>query len=492
MLALCAAGWSTSNTNPTTLAGGNGDQVQPKVVVDAQGNLFVTWYDAPGGYDVRAQQFTSGGEAVWTAPSLVMNNAFSSTQDYQAFRGAPWAVASQQGAGPGAMVAAVGSDGVLQWQRTVSSASASVPKGNRADDGYLWSAWVEGSGTKVQRLAQADGTTSFATPIGISQTGSVFSADVEPALSGNGAVVSTVRYASFSSAKVLWANLVNPDGSQPWGSAGKQVFSGSSLQFGNFPEFERVPGLGYLFTYYKTGPLQSWVQVLDENGARVFGNDGIAVTTSTANERTAPSAVSDGNFIYVCWIDHVPNSSLYGVYAQCISAKTGELLWGETGLALAAIETIYSYTGAVAHLRPEGVVFGWVRTPAYGNDSVEAVCLDSAGAVIWDRRTLASNVSSKGRMRAYGVPYGTLIVWEDGIGTGSADVRAARVGLDGALGPVANGSPDLDGSGLVDGADLGMMLSNWSSEFGESVADLNRDLMVDGADLGMLLSAWGI
>ncbi len=46
---------------------------------------------------------------------------------------------------------------------------------------------------------------------------------------------------------------------------------------------------------------------------------------------------------------------------------------------------------------------------------------------------------------------------------------------------------DLNGDAVVDGADLGLLLSSWG---GTGVADLTGDGTVDGADLGLLLSAW--
>jgi len=49
---------------------------------------------------------------------------------------------------------------------------------------------------------------------------------------------------------------------------------------------------------------------------------------------------------------------------------------------------------------------------------------------------------------------------------------------------------DLNGDGVVDGADLGILLTAWGT-IGFSDADLNADQLVDGADLGLLLSAWG-
>ncbi|MCA9284845.1 MAG: hypothetical protein KDA22_06515 [Phycisphaerales bacterium] len=47
-------------------------------------------------------------------------------------------------------------------------------------------------------------------------------------------------------------------------------------------------------------------------------------------------------------------------------------------------------------------------------------------------------------------------------------------------------SPDLNGDGVVDGADLGVLLAGW----GGGATDLDGDGTVDGADLGVLLAAW--
>jgi hypothetical protein len=47
---------------------------------------------------------------------------------------------------------------------------------------------------------------------------------------------------------------------------------------------------------------------------------------------------------------------------------------------------------------------------------------------------------------------------------------------------------DLNGDGVVDGIDLGILLSGWGSA---GAGDLSGDGVVDGIDLGILLSAWG-
>jgi len=55
--------------------------------------------------------------------------------------------------------------------------------------------------------------------------------------------------------------------------------------------------------------------------------------------------------------------------------------------------------------------------------------------------------------------------------------------------PSSPGNPDLNGDGVVNGADLGLLLFSWGPCPG-CQADLNGDGVVDGADLGALLAAW--
>ena len=61
-----------------------------------------------------------------------------------------------------------------------------------------------------------------------------------------------------------------------------------------------------------------------------------------------------------------------------------------------------------------------------------------------------------------------------------------------ALDEVTACTGDLDGSGSVDGLDLGVLLGQWGAcGAGACVADVNGSGSVDGIDLGVLLGAWG-
>ncbi len=57
------------------------------------------------------------------------------------------------------------------------------------------------------------------------------------------------------------------------------------------------------------------------------------------------------------------------------------------------------------------------------------------------------------------------------------------------LPPVAP-TPDLNGDGVVNSADLGLLIAAWN-QTGPNAADLNEDGIVGPADLGLLVSRWG-
>jgi hypothetical protein len=61
--------------------------------------------------------------------------------------------------------------------------------------------------------------------------------------------------------------------------------------------------------------------------------------------------------------------------------------------------------------------------------------------------------------------------------------------LTGTLATACKG--DVNGDGMINGADLGALLSAWGTCAAACPADINGDGKVNGADLGLLLSLWG-
>ena len=103
--------------------------------------------------------------------------------------------------------------------------------------------------------------------------------------------------------------------------------------------------------------------------------------------------------------------------------------------------------------------------PGYGSDYANHPCFDTEGnGVAWDGLGQSGLIS----LGAY-----SCAIFTQGTCTY----------------PPPPGDPaDLDGSGTVDGGDLGILLGNWG---GSGVGDIDGSGLIDGSDLGMLLSAWG-
>jgi hypothetical protein len=88
-----------------------------------------------------------------------------------------------------------------------------------------------------------------------------------------------------------------------------------------------------------------------------------------------------------------------------------------------------------------------------------------------------------------------LCGWTAAYNYGFIDTPAAFCGLPtvvGCEGPNPNPPGDLNGDGLVNGADLSILLGDWGTcpPKGTCLGDINGDGVVNGADLSILLSNW--
>lgn len=118
--------------------------------------------------------------------------------------------------------------------------------------------------------------------------------------------------------------------------------------------------------------------------------------------------------------------------------------------------------------------------------SADAVVVGSPGEVEID---VTAAVRDELLAGATEVSWVILPLGNDGWDIASAEAAASlRPRLSIVVEAAAPCPADLDGSGAVDGGDLGVLLSGWG---GPGVSDINQDGVTDGFDLGALLSAWG-
>ncbi|MEY2712552.1 MAG: hypothetical protein RL005_774 [Planctomycetota bacterium] len=127
------------------------------------------------------------------------------------------------------------------------------------------------------------------------------------------------------------------------------------------------------------------------------------------------------------------------------------------------------------------------------NEDSMPIEISNDGGATWVQMELVTENLNAWAVKSFSVrqfvqPTATMkfrVVARD-LGTGSL----VEAGLDDfrvdGIGCAASNPADLDGNGIVDGADLGLLLAGW----GSSSPDLDGNGLCDGADLGLLLAGW--
>jgi len=491
-----AAQFSSDPANPAILAGGPADQVQAKIVAIPSGGFYMSWYDSSAGYDPWVQRYDADGNPMWPGAGVrALDTSFTSTEDYGlTMDNAGNAVVVTRRSSPslGIVAQAISPSGVVLWGADgillSTTTSVNAPKAGRAGDGAAVAGWSEGSRAKVMRL-NADGTPAWATPSTITDgSASTFLADLQPGEGGN-VIASAVRYITFSGAKTLQAQKYDATGAALWVATNVRVFTTGSVQTGNFPAFLPDGQGGAIFSWYTVSPLQTRIQWVAPDGTLRFGTNGVVGSTDTSREGVAPSVAFDqaAGIIYTSWPTHVPNTSIFGVRGNAFD-QTGTPLWGAAGAQLVPEETLYEIAQVNTAVLSGEPICLWVRTTAFGQDTLYAQRFTNAAAAVWANPSQLTTVMDIGRLASRTMPTNPAWVLTnfEKAGTGT-DIAAIRLNDDGSIG-IPTGCGDLNGDGITNGADLGLLLAAWGTN--SAAADLDHDGTVNGADLGILLSCW--
>lgn len=497
----CAGGavfaqYSADPSTPLALRATAGDDVQPKIVAAPDGGQYVSYFSGPG-YDVYLDRLDADGASVWGKPLLVEDRTLSSTVDYGlASDGAGNAYVCFNGSNSGQLaqkVVAVSAEGEILWSSSIVEVASGTLANGRvavASDGAIWGGCVLNATSVVQRFDRETGAATLQVAVVLVEGGANMSlADLQPSADG-AAIASCVRNVGFAGARTLRAHKLLSDGTLPWGSNGKSVFANGSIQIGNFPGFLPDGQGGAYFAWYTTSPLQCRVQRMDVDGAMLYGVDGAAVSATTTIERTNPSALvgADGR-LYVAFRTRVPpvgGIAQYGIYVQAFEG--GVRQWGDDGAAVAPNAAVFDRKSPTAVRLGDAVGATYVTAESAIEETAKAARLDAKGGLAWTV-DLATDAGTKFRFSSNpAAPNASVVVWQGGPDFGASDVFAARIDADGALGPPKSmPTGDLNGDGVVNAADLAILLGAWG---GSGAGDLDGDGVVGAADLAILLGAW--
>lgn len=495
------AQWSDDPAVNLAIADRTADQVVPKIASTSNGGCYVCWFDqASGNYDVYLQHLDNQGLEVWAHNGILVsdNPQNSSLVDWDliadsqdnavivftdARNGSDLDVYAYKVSPAGDQL--WGADGV---SISINDDYEPSPVVAEASDGDIVVVWARlpdvGDGSlMMQRLSPA-GVERFAVggiPVETQAGESPAFAQIIPGVDGN-VIVSWVRdISTFFSPRHVRANMFDASGAAVW-SAPVNVFDAGSVPIAHWPSL--VPdgsGGAVVYWHYSSAAFNCHVQHLDTAGNELFPHNGQTVSTSTTMNHLDPALVynqATGESI-VFWNERNLSQSQWGIYAQKLSA-TGERMWGNTGLVLLPVSTLYrSFPRAVPHADGAMVFLTDEPTGMFDEDRVIGMRLDGDGNHVWPSEIVEVSTvpSEKSRLPITSDTSGVVkLIWEDGR-NGNRDVYGQNVNPDGTLGPAvtavgegsADGNRDGDGHGNVNGngdaASRHMLLPSYPNPF---------------------------
>ena len=498
LLFCCPALAQWSDTPDTTLAicSASGEQAITKIVVREDGGCFVSWFDnRSGGYDVYLQSLDASGNALWQNDGiLIADRNYSSTMDFGlAIDSSGNAVVAYRQSvigGDGIIATSVSPKGIIRWNQTVQTGGTFVASPVIcAVDSSVFVGWITDNDSKIQKL-NALGSPQWKTASLITDPagGYFLIADMHPSLDGS-VLVSGVQYLTFSGAKKLKAQRVQSDGSLAWLNQ-VEVMTNNSLQFGNFPEFIADGNGGGFFTWYGVSPLQCYATKISAMGYKWFAGEVEVASSLGSTVRTDPIAVRDGDEFVVFFRPQDNNQSNDGIGAQRFSANGG-LLWGNSGVVIQPTSSVPQYGSFATGMTGEGAVLCFSEAPTWGNDVLNAVCLNAKGGPVWSPAgvSVSSTPSSKSRVAIDTTGDGVVLAWQDDR-DGANSIYGQRVNSDGSLGNASSCNADIDNDGFVGVSDLLRIIDAWGACTCEE--DLNNDGFVGVSDLLIIIDAWGV
>jgi hypothetical protein len=197
---------------------------------------------------------------------------------------------------------------------------------------------------------------------------------------------------------------------------------------------------------------------------------------------------------------------------ECARALGGELACTPDAASLGFAISLASADGAfdcagpwVGGFRPGGGEWGWVSGQPFAavawaaGRPAQSTLLEAAIQLGGQGSPDGTLVDALPGPDAGGATRTALVRWTapvDCNGNGVPDRLEIAIGsardadADGAIDGCASAATgDLNGDGLVNGIDLGILLGAWGAAPGRA-ADLTQDGFVDGIDLGVLLANW--
>lgn len=457
---LILAEWSSDAHENTRVTDQTGEQALPKIVINENGESYVSWFsNESGNYNVRLQRFDARGNESWVHNGLLISDnpsmswltdydltldrdscAVITFQDIRAgdtdiytYRISPGGVFlwgedglalshnSDFEPSPKVVVTDYG-NAVIAWQRATDTSVVVLQKVS-PDGQLLW-----GAGIVLRTDSSEDYTWPFLLPLSGDQVLLIWYKETGVPMYPN---------------KDIYAQKFDSSGNSVWDDD-VPLYTGGGIPIYITPVLEGDGADGAYISWVddrnNTSHLHAYVQHIDSSGSALMPENGVEVSTLPNRWRVQPtlSFLQETQELFAFWVEKNIVQSQFGLYGQKFT-PTGDRLWTDYGKTFIELSTSEVFLIATKSCSDGVAVF--FEDYSFGNvldSKIMGMLLDSDGEYIWENEQveLSSFQSSKLHDEASDFVHNQwIVVWEDERNDGG-DIYAQNIQITGELGPV--------------------------------------------------------
>jgi hypothetical protein len=456
------AQWTSNPAENTAIAAAGGEQALPKIVVDQNGIIYISWFsNEAGNYNVRLQRLDQNGENIWQDGGILVSSEPQDTwiTDYDmAVDPDGYAVLTFTDIRTGEnnpVAYRVSPDGEMMWGETgIMLANNNnfdpSPKVCVTTEGNAVFAWQSvPSGDSQVRLQKVspEGQALWGDGIILSQGGTNFTSPY--LLPADGDHVFLIWHKEtgpfWSPNRGLYLQKLDVDGSFLWAT---DLVIYSPVPSGPVVDLQmcRDDSGGVIFSWYRNHSglhFHCYLQRMEADGNLTMPANGVLASTSTERNHMYPSPafLSQTQEIILFFSEQDLNQNMRGFYAQKFDLH-GNRLWGDEGKQLIGLSNNdYGLFTASGYGDRAICVYQAAEFGASSNSKMQAVMLNSDGDFVWPEQFIdMSTVESEKLHNVFtGFFHGQWVaVWQDRRND-MGDIFAQNIQPDGTLGVVTTG-----------------------------------------------------
>jgi len=295
-----------------------------------------------------------------------------------------------------------------------------------------------------------------------------------------------------TTSKGLRLQKFDSTGAAEWnGGTATSIFAGDasqSIQNGYFPTMQADGAGGVAVGWYEvSGSRNALLQHVKADGTLKFASPVSNAVTAASRIRLGASLALDvksGEY-YIAATEGSPSTVVDRTFVQKLDSD-GNRLWGDTGVEIIPIgANQQSFVQCI--LQPDGCIVAGLDTRSATTRVVFAAKAKDDQTVPWSILVNSDSSTDKGRLAAARSTQGFVMLAFQWGATGTADIAAQNVKADGTLGPVVCYA-DCDGVGGLTANDFSCFLNSYAG--GQSYANCDGVGGLTANDFACFLNAF--